>query len=65
MLTVELERAGSMPKKDDIQQIWFDIQDWIDAKVISRENGVAPMQSIRREDTNGEDATVIDQKAGD
>jgi len=66
MLTVELERAGSMPKKDDIEHIWLDIQDWVADKVQDRDSeSQAEMQSIRREDSDDNGSTVIDKKGGD
>lgn len=66
MLTVELERAGAMPKKDDIEHIWLDIQDWIAAKVHNRDaQEAAEMQSIRRLETDDNGSTVIDKKGGD
>ena len=66
MLTVELERAGSLPRQADIEQIWLDIQDWIAAKVENRNQAEpADLQSLRREDSDTNGSTVIDKKGGD
>lgn len=37
VLTIELESAGSMPNEQDMLQIWQDMNDWIESKLVPYE----------------------------
>lgn len=69
MLTVELKHAGIMPSNKDIDHIWADILNWIDEKVVRRDNtqsdSDSALQSMRHEINGTTREIVIDKKAGD